>query len=50
MEVGPPLARFYPGLPPLRDLSPREIAAYVKWRYEDLTARPGDDDEDDGEG
>ncbi|HEU4422068.1 MAG TPA: hypothetical protein VFR67_05950 [Pilimelia sp.] len=43
--MGPPLAHFYGGLPDVRSLSPREIAAYLQWRYDALTARP-----DDGEG
>jgi hypothetical protein len=44
-EVGPPLAYGYPGLPPLHDLSLREIAHYLSWRPPD----PDEGDDYDGE-
>lgn len=36
-DYGPPLARFYPGLPPLDSLSPVDIAAYWLWMDDALS-------------
>jgi hypothetical protein len=39
---GPPLARFYPGLPDLDSLSPVDIAAYWLWMDDALSNQGGD--------
>lgn len=41
-EYGPPLARFFPGLPELDSLSPVDIAAYVLWMDDALSGEGSD--------
>jgi hypothetical protein len=40
-EIGPPLARFYPGLPDIRRMSPAQIAPYIYWRWRALSDDEG---------
>ena len=40
------LARFYPGLPPIYDMSPNEIYAYIAWMANPAQEQGTDFDED----
>lgn len=43
------MALFYPGLPNIRSLTPREIVSYLQFKH-DVATGHSDDDEDFDEG